>query len=201
MWPGSFLFSAEAGSLNGGPSSLSPAPVPGRFSSHLTTNFSRRRDPELELFVTGRALSDPRFGSGGSPTPQPVLPFVARCLVGDGYGYGSAGVAGVFLFDLLRWGSIGVHDRHSVGFAQSRIERKLNLVPNRYVAGRLAVPAQVAAFQIAKVAEVVDRMVAPLNLDRPFAGARQRRAVVEKRVEYHLIPTIALAPHAEIARE
>ena len=115
------------------------------------------------------------------------------------YGDGSVGVARVFLFDLLRSSRVGILIGTPIQFAHRRIERKLNVVPNRYVAGRLPVAAQVAAFQITKMPDVVNRLVAPLNLERPFARGRQSRALVEQRIEDHSIAAVPFAPHAEVS--
>ena len=95
----------------------------------------------------------------------------------------------------------GVLHGRAVGILQNRIEGKLNLIPDGHVAARLALVIQMAALQIAEVAEVVDRFVAPPDFERPFAGARQSGALLEQRIKKNALPRIAFAPHAEIARE
>ncbi len=90
---------------------------------------------------------------------------------------------------------------NTIRVLQRRIEWKLDMVPYRYVAGRLIIVAQVAAFEIAEVSDIVHRHVAPANFERPLSCVRQRGALGEKWIEDNASAAIAFAPHSEITRE
>ena len=75
---------------------------------------------------------------------------------------------------------------HSVPATPDR--RKLDRVPQRYVAARLPSLVQVRAFQIAKVPDVMDRSSTAADFQRAFAGAGQRDALLKQRIENDALP-------------
>jgi len=89
----------------------------------------------------------------------------------DGHGDSAAGIARILLFDLLRHRGLRMLHRNTVRFLHSRIERKLDFVPNRYISGGLVILCQVTTFQIAEVPDIVNRHVPSANFERPLTGS------------------------------
>src|SRR5262245_13974043 len=81
---------------------------------------------------------------------------------------------------------------------QLRIEWEEDFVPRREVALRLAGLVEAAAFQIAEMADVVYRRVSPHPHERLLSLRRERRVLLEERVESDLAAVVPLAPDAEV---
>ncbi len=130
--------------------------------------------------VPARGFTGTLGVSSAAHRPKRYLPLVARCHVRDGDRNRAAGIARVSLLNLLRLRGIGSLHRHAVRILQRRIERKLDLVPHRHVPGGLAIVIELAAFQIAKMSDIMDGRVPPANLDGLLARTGQRRALWER---------------------
>src|ERR1019366_6851028 len=80
-----------------------------------------------------------------------------------------------------------------------RVKGKTNIVPDGDVAGGLSVFRQVAAFQVAKVANIVDRRGLPrLHQGRLFLR-RQRRPLGEERIKNYSSAFVRLPPYSKVA--
>ena len=77
---------------------------------------------------------------------------------------------------------------------QARIEREPDFVPNSHIAGRLALLVQMAAFQIAEIADVVNRRVAAADLERLLTRARERCALGEEWIKNDPSASVGFAP-------
>src|ERR1019366_1933154 len=80
-----------------------------------------------------------------------------------------------------------------------RVKGKTNIIPDGDIAGGLSVRRQVAAFQVAKVANIVDRRVlSRLHQGRLFPR-RQRRPLGEERIKNYSSAFVRLPPYSKVA--
>src|SRR5438128_12562093 len=84
---------------------------------------------------------------------------------------------------------------------QCRIEWIINFIPGRYVADGLAVLVRPAAFEIAKITDVVRRPVTTRPRQAFLPGFGQQRLFLKQDIEGYQASVFSFSPHAEMPRK
>jgi hypothetical protein len=85
--------------------------------------------------------------------------------------------------------------------AQRRVKGEANVVPDGDVSGGTPFIAEMSAFEVAKMANVMDRRVLARLYQRRLSGRRQLRPLGEQWIENHGSAFVAFSPHPEVASE
>ena len=84
---------------------------------------------------------------------------------------------------------------------QVRRKREMHLVPWGEIACRIACGGELAAFEVAKMANVMRRPILPCAREWGFARGRQHAVFGKHDVKRHRAAVLRFPPHAEMARE
>src|SRR5579884_566531 len=184
-----------------------------------TTRVAARPRPAATVAVSASSNESGRIGGeltgallcGGAdhgglaaPAPEPVLAAIARGEIANRDRDRAGGIAGVALLDFLRGRQAGMAHAHPAQVrhaGQGGIEGKQNLVPDGDIAGGLAAVVHLGGFQVAEIADVVNRLILPDHGRGRLARNREARAPREDGVEDHAMAGVGLPPHSEIPRE
>src|ERR1051326_694419 len=135
------------------------------------------------------------------PSAQPVIASISRGVVAYRDRHRAARIARIFLLYRLMTHTVKMMDGSFIHVAQLGIERKPDFVPDLDIARGTAAIIEVAAFEVAEHADVMNGSIGAGDLERRLASRRKKRALCEKRVEHDRTALIGFAPDSEVSRE